>query len=304
MKLLRIATLATGMFLTSAYVEGDEPKAAKTANERKAAIEKFLPTTEKKEHELINQTSTYLARELMKRESLDPILDATEKLRAELKEKIKAQKHAYMDVPIEHNGRPDAVDNLSKGQLLRISLLMDDLLNGNLLEEIGKILESAEEGKEAGGVVLIKDGKVFFKALPSAGEKPLSFQFAASYTFSDDSYKEPHLFIFHTHPHIKGQGNENSPSWDIKGSRYGVSMSGDLGVAKGLAKTFGESHQIVISVVGKPEEKTFNVDYFGAEHLRYKAPETAFDPNTSHMNVLDLGVWTYKGESVKDRASP
>ncbi len=273
----------------------DENKPEKTPEERKSAIEKFLPTTDKDAHKLINLNNAYLAKELMKRTNIDPLIDETERLRIKLKETIKAQKHAHSEAPIEHNSKPEVIDHLSKSQLLRISILMDGLLNGDLVKDLGKIMDSAKENEEAGGLVLIKEGKVHFKALPNASTGINSPQFSANYLFPDDSFKEPHLFLFHTHPFIKGQGTNNGPSWDIKGSRYGVAVRGDIGVASAMAKHYGESHHLVISTFGDPKDRMFNVDYFGGEAINAKEAKSEFDIESilSHLRVLDLGIFRY-----------
>ena len=64
----------------------DENKTTKTPEARKTAIEKFLPTSDKDAHKLINSNNAYLARELAARENIDPLLEDTERLRAKLKE--------------------------------------------------------------------------------------------------------------------------------------------------------------------------------------------------------------------------
>lgn len=278
-----------------AFSLAEDKPATQTTNQRKIAIEKFLPTSTYLEHKLINSNNAYLAKELSERRSIDPLLEDTEKLRAKLKETIKAQKHAYTDVPLKHNGKPDTVDSISKNQLLRISILMDDLLNGDLVKDIGKIIDSANKNEEAGGLVLIKEGKVHFKALPNDSKGNRSPQFIANYLFPDDSFKEAHLFLFHTHPHIKGQGTSNGPSWNMQGSRLGVSITGDLGVASAMAKQYGESHHLVISTFGDPKDRMFNVDYFGGESLNAKEPKDQFDAESMliHITSIDLGIFKY-----------
>ena len=273
----------------------DENKTTKTPEARRAAIEKFLPTSDKDAHKLINLNNAYLARELAARENIDPLLEDTEKLRAKLKETIKAQKHAYTELPIIHSGKPEVIDHLSRSQLLRISILMDDLLNGDLVKDIGKILDSAKENEEAGGVVLLKNTKVNFKVLPNASTGTGSIRFIANYLFPDDSFNEPHLFLFHTHPHIKGQRTDNGPSWDIQGTRYGVAIRGDIGVASAMAKYYGESHHLVVSTFGDPKDRMFNIDYFGGEAVNAKVPENDFDVESmlDHMRVLDVGIFRY-----------
>lgn len=272
----------------------DKPS-SQSSNQRRVTIEKFLPTSTNPEHKLINSNNTYLAKELSERASIDPLLEDTEKLRTKLKEIIKAQKHAYTDVPTKHNGKPDTIDSLSKNQLLRISVLMDDLLNDDLVKDIGKIMDSTKENEETGGLVLIKEGKVHFKALPNDSRGNRSPQFIANYLFPDDSFKEAHLFLFHTHPFIKGQGTGNGPSWNIQGSRFGVSITGDIGVASAMAKQYGESHHLVISTFGDPEDKMFNIDYFGGEAVNVKPPKDQFDtePILAHMISIDLGIYKY-----------
>lgn len=286
-------TLMSSIVLT--LTGGETPQAKDSHNQRKAAIEKFLPTSTNLEHKLINSNNAYLAKALAGRASIDPLLENTEKLRAKLKETIKAQKHAHSEVPITHSGKADVVDHLSKSQLLRISIVMDDLLNGDLVKDIGKIMDSAKENEEAGGLVLIKEGKVHFKSLPNASTGTGSPQFIANYLFPDDSFEEPHLFLFHTHPYIKGQGTSNGPSWDIRGNRYGAAVRGDIGVASSMAKHYGESHHLVVSTFGDPKDKMFNIDYFGGEAINAKEPKTAFDVGSmlDHMRVLDLGIFRY-----------
>ena len=292
---VRNVLIAPFLLLPLAIAVGDENKTAKTPAERKAAIERFLPTAKEEAHRLINLNNAYLAKELAARASIDPLLDDTERLRAKLKEIIKAQKSVYTDLPIKYSGKADVVDILSKNQLLRISILMDDLLNGSLVKDIGRIIDSANENEEAGGLVLIKKGKVHFKALPNASTGTGSPRFIANYLFPDDSFKEPHLFLFHTHPFIKGQGSSSGPSWDIRGNRYGVVVLGDLGVVSAMAKQDGESHHLVISTFGDPRDKMFNIHYFGGEAVNAKAPENGFDVESmlSHMRVLGLGRFKY-----------
>jgi hypothetical protein len=272
----------------------DKPAPQSTV-QREAAIKKFLPTSDKNEHNLINLNNVYMAKELAGRASIDPLLQDTEKLRAKLKETIKTQKHAYTDVLVKHNGRPDAVDSLSRSQLIRISILMDDLLNGDLVNDIGKIIDSTEKNKEAGGLVLIKEGKVHFKALPNASTGINSPQFNANYLFPDDSFKEANAFLFHTHPFIKGQGSSNGPSWNMQASRLGVSITGDTGVALAMSKQYGETHHLVISTVGDPVVRKFNIDYFGGEATNAKEPKNQFDTESllEHITILDLGIFKY-----------
>ena len=292
---IRKILFAPVLLLQLAITAAGENKTAKPPEARKAAIEKFLPTTDKDDHKLVNLNNAYLAKELMTRASIDLLLEDTEKLRAKLKETIKAQKHAHSEAPIQHNSKSDVVDHLSKSQLLRISILMDDLLNGDLVKDIGKIMDSAPENEEAGGLVLIKKSKVHFKTLPNASTGVSSPRFAANYLFPDDSFKEPHLFLFHTHPFVKGQGTGNGPSWDLLGGRYGVAIRGDLGVASAMAKHYGESHHLVISTFGDPRDRMFNVDYFGGEAANAKQPKNEFDVESMlhHMRVIDLGIFRY-----------
>jgi len=205
---------------------------------------------------------------------------------------INALPHSHSRLPCKISAEPDSVFAFSLPQLIRVYLILNSLQNGDLVVQIGKIIENYQEGNyyEPGGLGLIKNGQIILEQRPSELFLKVP-EIEAAYAIPDKDFAKPHVFLFHMHPF--GKGPSPGPSWGAdftEGKEANIKY--DIGTALKRAGVHGDYHHLLISKLG---DRRFNVDYYFAEKIQPLPHYDSFQfcHRLTGFRIVDLGDWRY-----------